>query len=89
MIEKNLNASLQMKDKLQWKSICSWDICKLSIDFILNMHIRTKARFCEHKTSQIYKTIRMPEPAQKSQSAEDCEYVHLLPKITIHLAIGH
>ncbi len=36
-----------------------------------------------HKCFQIYKTKRMPEPAQKSlyksQSGEDCVYLHLHP----------
>ena len=40
------------------------------------------------KNIRIYKTVRTPEPAQnslyKSQSAEDCAHMRLLPEITIY-----
>ncbi len=53
---------------------CRISFIKLSVDFILKVYVGTKARFT-------------PEPAQKtlykSQSGQDCVYVHLLPEITI------
>ncbi len=57
---------------------------KLSVDFIQKVYVCTKARFCVRvHFFQIYKTMHTPEPAHKllykSQSGEDCVYVHLHP----------